>query len=332
MSSLQIECLESRIKAPRQLYSKFAIAPLKQAQGITIGNALRRVLLGDLEGLAIVSARIAGINHEFSTIPGVREDVLEVLLNLKEIVLIGEVGESQIGRLRVQGPAIVTAAQFELPPQVELVDPRQYIATISSNDLLEMEFTIKAGSGYNLVERSSSDSSIDSLQVDAVFMPIQKVNYYVEENKLEGDKFQEKLIIEIYTNGSITPQKAIIQASEILTYLFNPLRTINLTLESPEEKDIYSRHKLLSIEELNLSVRAYNCLKRSQIHSIADLLNYTREDLLEIRNFGQKSADEVVQALKDKLDLELPKEKSGYVKIHETKSIGKPKNTTKNYE
>lgn len=310
MTHFQIECLESRIDRPRELYSKFVIAPLTRGQGITLGNALRRVLLANLEGIAITSVRIAGVSHEFSTISGVREDVLEILLNLKEIVFSGEISEPQIGRLRAQGPAIITAGQFELPPEIELVDPRQYIATICNNNILEMEFKIEKSAGYRLVERSSTSISVDYLQVDAVFMPIRKVNYYIKEIKLENEGFQDRLILEVYTNGSISPQNAIIQAAEVLTNLFNPLRALNLTLENDIEKEDNSKIGQILIEELQLSVRAYNCLKRAQINSVADLLDYSQEDLLEIKNFGQKSAEEVIDALNNKLGIELPKEKN----------------------
>nr|WDB00707.1 RNA polymerase alpha subunit [Cavernulicola chilensis] len=309
MVHFQIECLESKIYGPRELYSKFLIAPLKRGQGLTLGNALRRVLLADLEGIAIASVRIAGINHEFSTIPGIREDVLEILLNLKEIVFAGQINEPKLGRLRVQGPTIVTAAQFELPPEIELVDPCQYIATICNNNLLEMEFQIEKGVGYKLTEQFSTNISVDYLRVDAVFMPTKKVNYHVEENKLDNETFQDKLTLEAYTNGSISPQNAIIQAAEILTNLFNPLRALNLTTENTHEKEDNYKIGQILIEELQLSVRAYNCLKRAQINSIEDLLDYSQEDLLEIKNFGQKSAKEVIEALNSRLGIELPKEK-----------------------
>nr|WDA98984.1 RNA polymerase alpha subunit [Sciadococcus taiwanensis] len=313
MTHFQIECLESRIDGPRDLYSKFEIAPLKQGQGITLGNALRRSLLADLEGVSIVAVRIAGVSHEFSTISGVREDVLEILLNLKEIVFTSEITESQIGRLRVQGPAIITAAQLELPPEIHLVDPQQYIATICNTNIIEMEFKIEKGTGYRLIEKNSSSLSVDYLQVDAVFMPIKKVNYYVQENKLENEDFQDKLILEVYTNGSITPQNAIIKGAEILTDLFNPLRALNLTLETHRNRENNSKIGQILIEELQLSVRAYNCLKRAQINLVADLLDYSQEDLLEIKNFGQKSAEEVIEALNEKLGIELPKEKTNQV-------------------
>ena len=254
--------------------------------------------------------RIAGINHEFSTIPGVREDVLEILLNLKEIVLKSYSKEPSIGRLRVQGPAIVTASDFDLSSEIEIIDPKQYIATICSNNILEMEFRIEAGKGYQIVEKFMEDTSIDFLQVDAVFMPVKKVNYSVEEIRYNNYSLKDKLTLEIWTNGSISPQEAIGQGSTVLTNLFNPLKTVHFKSEEEKFLPEGARINQILIEELQLSVRAYNCLKRAQIHSVADLLDYSQEDLLEIKNFGQKSAEEVIDALQKRLGINLPKEKN----------------------
>nr|BDA99201.1 RNA polymerase alpha subunit [Hemiselmis andersenii] len=310
MALFEIECVESRIDGPRDHYDKFVLEPLEQGQGITIGNALRRVLLSDLEGTSIVSVRIAGVNHEFSTISGIREDVLEILLNLKEITFKSDSNETLIGRLRVQGPAIVTAEDFDLPSEVTLIDPKQYIATICGNNVLEMEFRIEKGQGYRLVEKGIDETSLDFLQVDSIFMPVKKVNYFIEDVLYKQNLVQERLVIEVWTNGSITPKEAISQSSNILTDLFSPLKTINFKSEESSDSQEDSKINQILIEELQLSVRAYNCLKRAQIHSVADLLDYSQEDLLEIKNFGQKSAEEVIDALKKRLGINLPKEKN----------------------
>jgi len=310
MALFEIECIDSRIDGPRDHYDKFILEPLDQGQGITVGNSLRRVLLADLEGTAIVSVRIAGVNHEFSTIPGIREDVLEILLNLKEIVFKGDSNETMIGRLRVQGPAIVTANDFELPPELTLVDPKQYVATICGNNVLEMEFRIEKGRGYRLVEKGIDETSLDFLQIDSIFMPVKKVNYIVEDIRYKQNILQDRLILEVWTNGSISPKEAISQSSNILTNLFQPLKNINFKSEESQELQEDSKINQILIEELQLSVRAYNCLKRAQIHSVADLLDYSQEDLLEIKNFGQKSAEEVIDALKKRLGINLPKEKN----------------------
>jgi len=310
MAQFEIECVESKNDAARDQYGKFILQPLNQGQGITVGNALRRVLLSDLEGSAIVAVRIAGINHEFSTIPGVREDVLEILLNLKEVVLKSYSKEPSIGRLRVQGPAIITTSNFELSPDLEVIDTEQYIATICNNNILEMEFRIEPGKGYHIVEKFMDDTSVDFLQVDAIFMPVKKVNYSVEEIRYDQSSLKDKLTLEIWTNGSISPQEAIGQSSTILTNLFNPLKTIHFKSEEESFLPEGTRINQILIEELQLSVRAYNCLKRAHIHSVADLLDYSQEDLLEIKNFGQKSAEEVIDALQKRLGINLPKEKN----------------------
>jgi DNA-directed RNA polymerase subunit alpha len=310
MAQFEIECVESKNDAARDQYGKFILQPLNQGQGITVGNALRRVLLSDLEGSAIVAVRIAGINHEFSTIPGVREDVLEILLNLKEVVLKSYSKEPSIGRLRVQGPAIITTSNFELSPDLEVIDTEQYIATICNNNILEMEFRIEPGKGYHIVEKFMDDTSVDFLQVDAIFMPVKKVNYSVEEIRYDQSSLKDKLTLEIWTNGSISPQEAIGQSSTILTNLFNPLKTKHFKSEEESFLPEGTRINQILLEELQLSVRAYNCLKRAQIHSVADLLDYSQEDLLEIKNFGQKSAEEVIDALQKRLGINLPKEKN----------------------
>nr|YP_009394189.1 RNA polymerase a-subunit [Rhodomela confervoides]ARW62751.1 RNA polymerase a-subunit [Rhodomela confervoides] len=309
MAHFQIECIESKTKGPREHYGHFVLETLQKGQGITVGNSLRRTILSDLQGTAIVAVRIAGINHEFSTITGVREDVLEIILNLKEVVLKSHSSEPQIGRVRIQGPAIITTGLFDLPPEIEIIDPKQYIATVCNNTIFEMEFRIEQGNGYRLVERGMDSKSIDFLQIDAIFMPAKKFNYRIEEKKVNSTTIQEKLFLEIWTNGSLSPQEAISYGAHVLTNLFHPLTNINfkskIDVNETKEKQINQ----ILIEELQLSVRAYNCLKRAQIHSIADLLDYSQEELLEIKNFGQKSAEEVIEALNKKLDIHLPQEK-----------------------
>lgn len=311
VAQYQIECIESNTQENRGLYSKFVLEPLDRGQGTTLGNALRRILLSNLEGTAITAVRIAGVNHEFATIPGMREDVLEILMRMKEIVLKSYSSQSQIGRLLVTGPTTVTAAHFDLPSEVEIVDPTQYVATLAEGAKLEMEFRIDRGKGYRTIERGRDEAtSLDFLQIDAVFMPVQKVNYSVEDARVDGSIQKDRLILEIWTNGSVNPQEALSAAASILVELFNPLKDISLEAmkdEMPTDDDPTSQ---IPIEELQLSVRAYNCLKRAQVNSVADLLDYTQEDLLEIKNFGQKSAEEVIEALQVRLGITLPHEKS----------------------
>nr|YP_009393579.1 RNA polymerase a-subunit [Bostrychia simpliciuscula]ARW62141.1 RNA polymerase a-subunit [Bostrychia simpliciuscula] len=306
MTHFHIECIESKTKGAREQYGHFVLEPLQKGQGITVGNSLRRTILSDLRGTAIVAVRIAGINHEFSTITGVREDVLEIILNLKEVVFRSNCSEPQIGRIRIQGPAIITTGLFELPPETELVDPKQYIATVCNNTIFEMEFIIEQGNGYRLVDKGIDNKSVDFLQIDAIFMPAKKFNYTIEEKKFNSTNIEEKLFLEVWTNGSLSPQEAISEGANVLTNLFHPLTNINFKSKNTINENKEKQMNQILIEELQLSVRAYNCLKRAQINSIADLLDYSQEELLEIKNFGQKSAEEVIEALKNKLNINLP--------------------------
>ncbi len=311
MAQFKIECIESNTDTDRSQYGKFVLEPLDRGQGTTVGNALRRVLLSNLEGTAITAVRIAGVNHEFATIEGVREDVLEILLNLKEIVLNSYSNQRQIGRLLVQGPATVTAGHFDLPSEVDVVDKNQYIATLSPGSTLEMEFQVEKGTGYRAVDRNRDEATaVDFLQIDAVFMPVRKVNYTVEDARVGGSLEKDRLIMEIWTNGSRTPQEALSLAATILVDLFLPLKDITLESIKTDQADDVDPTSQIPIEELQLSVRAYNCLKRAQINSVADLRDYTQEDLLEIKNFGQKSAEEVIEALQKRLGITLPQERA----------------------
>ncbi|MEY2985557.1 MAG: DNA-directed polymerase subunit alpha [Cyanobacteriota bacterium] len=312
MAQFQIECVESSTKKNQQQYSKFALEPLDRGQGTTVGNALRRVLLSNLPGAAVTAIRIAGVNHEFATIPGVREDVLEIMLNMKELVLKSYSDQPQIGRLMAIGPATVTAAQFEVPSEVEIIDPNQYIATLADGAKLEMEFRVERGIGYRVIERGKDEtSSLDFLQIDAIFMPVTKVNYTIEDIRLDGSSPKDRLILDIWTNGSIQPREALSEASDIIANLFIPLKDLNeLETTHNDYQDEVNPESQIPIEELQLSVRAYNCLKRAQINTVADLLEYSQEDLLEIKNFGLKSAEEVIEALQKRLGITLPHEKA----------------------
>jgi DNA-directed RNA polymerase subunit alpha len=258
----------------------------------------------------VTAVRIAEVSHEFATVPGVREDVLEILMRMKDVILKSYSSQPQIGRLLVHGPATVTVAHFDLPSEVEVIDPTQYIATIAEGGKLEMEFRIERGKGYRTVERGREEAtSLDFLQIDSVFMPVRKVNYSVEEARGDGS-LKDRLLLEVWTNGSISPQEALSSAAGILVDLFNPLKDISLEPTDTGSDIPDDPTAQIPIEELQLSVRAYNCLKRAQVNSVADLLDYTQEDLLEIKNFGQKSAEEVVEALQRRLGITLPQERS----------------------
>ena len=298
-----IQCLESKIETATNLYSKFSIGPLTKGQGTTIGNSLRRVLLSNLQGIAITGVRIADINHEFSTVSGVKEDIVEILLNLKQIVFKGDLGDSVVARLVCQGPGIVTANDIKFSNDIQIVETRQYIATITEDVKLEMEFIIEKGEGYSISENKAPIVPPGFLALDSVFMPVRKVNFFVETSRSCISSELENLILEIYTNGSIEPIVALSYASELLEKIFSALHLTNSPSpkyfnEKKIEEEKQQELDNVMIEDLELSVRAYNCLKRANVHSLADLLNYSKEDLLEFKNFGQKSADEVAQSLK----------------------------------
>lgn len=299
---LQIQCLQSKTQELNSLFSRFAIGPLKKGQGLTIGNALRRVLLSDLQGLAIAGVRIAEVNHEFSTISDIKEDVIDILLNLKQIVLKGSIKESTLARLVYYGPGIITAKDLELPEEISLVEPNQYIASVNASKTVEMEFLLRSGEGYS-IGSSSNQVPEGFLAIDSVYMPVKKVNFFIEtSNSID----LESLILEVYTNGSITPTEAVSTASKMLQEIFESLKITDFPsqekpiLESEVKNDKEEELSNIMIEELELSVRAFNCLKRANIHTLFDLLKYSQEDLLEFKNFGQKSADEVCLNLKVK--------------------------------
>jgi DNA-directed RNA polymerase subunit alpha len=308
MNNISIKCLKSEKIQSGACHGQFVINSLRSGQGITIGNQLRRVLLGDLGGVAISAVRIAGITHEFSTIPGVREDILEILLNLKGIVFKSKTKETQFGRLKIQGPSVVTADLIQLPADLEIVNPNHYIATISTANILEIEFKFDYGTGYRLASQTFLDEAENYLQLDTIFMPVQKVDFKIENVYDSTNNISERLLLDIWTNGSILPNEALESASQIIIDLFTLLinnKNINETnqLEAKSESISIEPYTNIAIEELQLSVRAYNCLKKAQINTVGDLLQYSPEKLQELKNFGRKSADEVFSTLKNKLGI-----------------------------
>jgi DNA-directed RNA polymerase subunit alpha len=308
MNNISIKCLKSEKIQSGACHGQFVINSLQVGQGITIGNQLRRVLLGDLGGVAISAVRIAGVTHEFSTIPGVREDILEILLNLKGIIFKSKNQEIQFGRLKVQGPSVLTADLIQLPSDLEVVNPNHYIATISTSNILEIEFKFKYGTGYRLATQTFLDEADNYLQLDTVFMPVQKVDFKIENVYDTANNISERLFIDIWTNGSISPNNALESAAQIIIDLFTLLinnKNINDNnkLEFTTESISIEPYTNIAIEELQLSVRAYNCLKKAQINTVGDLLQYSPEKLQELKNFGRKSADEVFSTLKNKLGI-----------------------------
>jgi len=309
----QVQCLKSTTDKATEFYSKYSIGPFLKGQSTTVGNALRRVLLSNLQGIAISGVRITGIDHEFSTIPHVKEDVVDILLNLKQIILKGNITEPTLARLNVKDAGIIVAGNLELPNNITLVDPRQYIASLTSKGNLEMEFLIARGQNYFTSGKLDYTIPERFLAVDAVFMPVTKVNFFVETSRSSSSFELESLILEIWTNGSISPDEALSSSAEILENTFGLLKVTNTlsassaNIEAPVQEEKSEHLETIFIEELELSVRAYNCLKRANVHTLSDLLQYSADDLLEFKNFGQKSADEVCDNLKTRFDLDLRK-------------------------
>lgn len=308
INNISINCLKSAKIESGACHEQFLINHLKPGQGITIGNQLRRVLLNDIGGVAITAVRIAGVSHEFSTIPGVREDILEILLNLKGIVLRSESKLSQFGRLKIQGPTVVTADLIQLPSNLELVNPNHYIMTISTGSVIEIEFKFEYGTGYRLATQTLLEEDEHYLQLDTIFMPVQKVDFKIENIYDEENNVQERLFLDVWTNGSILPTEAVKLASQFTIDLFTSLLENNDTqienqIKPKTESLDIDPYTNIAIEELQLSVRAYNCLKKAQINTVGDLLQYSPEKLQELKNFGRKSAEEVFSILKNKLGI-----------------------------
>jgi DNA-directed RNA polymerase subunit alpha len=308
MDNISIKCLKSEKIESGACHGQFLINSLRPGQGITIGNQLRRVLLSDLGGVAISAVRIAGISHEFSTIPGVREDILEILLNLKGIVFKSKTQNVQFGRLKIQGPAVVTADLIQLPSNLEIINPNHYIATISTPNILEIEFKFEYGTGYRLASQTFLEETENYLQLDTIFMSVQKVDFKIENVYDNFNNIMERVFLDIWTNGSISPNEALKSAAQIIIDLFtflinNKDKKEENQLETKTRSITIEPYTNIAIEELQLSVRAYNCLKKAQINTIGDLLKYSPEKLQELKNFGRKSADEVFSTLKNKLGI-----------------------------
>ena len=310
MLQYQIDRIDHQVSNDRSQTGVFLIGPLERGQATTLGNSLRRVLMGGLEGSAVTAVMIAGVNQEYATIPGVREDVLDILLNCKQISVDSRSQELEIGRLVVTGPADVKAKDIQFSSQVEVVDGDRPIATVQEGHNLELEIHVERGVGYRPVDRKNEETSaIDLLQIDAVFMPINRVNFTIDETAVaEGGSTRERLKMELVTDGSTSPDDALAEAANQLIELFQPLATVSMVEEIPEEPEPAAEAQI-PLEELNLSVRAYNCLKRAQVNSVSDLMGFSYEDLLEIKNFGSKSADEVIEAL-ERIGISIPQSRT----------------------
>jgi DNA-directed RNA polymerase subunit alpha len=308
MAELKFQYFKSSVEESGKLTGHFLLQSLEAGQGLTIGNALRRVLLSNLEGTAITGIRIPGVAHEFSTIPNVREDVLEIFLNLKQIVLKSEKQAPTFGHVSIKGPGVITASSINFDDDtIKVINPNQYIATLAGNETLNFDLKVEKGIGYQFAEQTNNTEDIEFLAIDAVFMPVLKVNYKINNVYIGYSKTTESLILEITTNGSVSPEKALSEAAQKLMTWFSFLTSEqNLTPQTEVAVEPLAQNDIILIEELQLPVRAYNCLKRAGINSVDDLVNYSQEEIREIKNFGKKSAQEVFQALKDKFDIVLP--------------------------
>ena len=294
----KIECVNVTNK-----HGTFVIEPLERGFGTTIGNSLRRVLLSSLPGVAVTSIKIDGVMHEFTTIPGVKEDVTEIILNLKQLSAKIYVDMPKILTINAIGPCEVTAADISPDADVEIVNPELHIATLNENGRLNMELTLEKGRGYVLADKNKRPGmAIGNIAVDSIFTPITKVNFTVENTRVGQITDYDKLTLEIWTDGSIKPDEACGYAAKILAdhlTLFINLNDNVPNVETMVEKEEDKKEKILemSIEELDLSVRSFNCLKRAGINTVEELVQKSEDDMMKVRNLGRKSLEEVAQKL-----------------------------------
>ena len=286
-------------------YGKFVIEPLERGYGTTLGNSLRRVLLASLPGAAVTSIDIDGVLHEFDTIPGVREDVMQIILNIKGIAVKSYVKDEKIIELDVEGPAEVTAGDILTDSDIEIVNPDHYLFTIGEGSSLKATMTVNIGRGYVPADVNKRDNaSVGTLAVDSIYTPVTKVNYQVEPARVGSNDGFDKLTLEILTNGTIIPEDALGLSARILTEhldLFTNLTEIAKSAEVMKEADTESDDRILerTIEELDLSVRSYNCLKRAGINTVHDLTEKSEAEMMKVRNLGRKSLEEVKLKLID---------------------------------
>lgn len=286
-------------------YGKFVIEPLERGYGTTLGNSLRRVLLASLPGAAVTSINIDGVLHEFDTVPGVREDVMQIILNIKGIAVKSYVEDEKIIELDVEGPAEVTAGDILTDSDIEIVNPDHYLFTIGEGSSLKATMTVNSGRGYVPADENKKDNApVGTLAVDSIYTPVTKVNYQVEPARVGSNDGFDKLTLEILTNGTIIPEDALGLSARILTEhldLFTNLTKIAKSTEVMKEADTESDDRILdrTIEELDLSVRSYNCLKRAGINTVHDLTEKSEAEMMKVRNLGRKSLEEVKLKLID---------------------------------
>ncbi|NLY70739.1 MAG: DNA-directed RNA polymerase subunit alpha [Clostridiales bacterium] len=286
-------------------YGKFVVEPLERGYGTTLGNSMRRILLSSLPGAAVTSVKIDGILHEFSTIPGVKEDVTEIILNLKRLSVRLHDNNPKRAIINAVGPKVVTAADIIADADVEIFNPDLHIATLEENASLVMEITIEGGRGYRTAEQNKTENMpIAVIPIDSIFTPVKKVNFTVEDTRVGQVTDFDKLILEVWTDGSITPEEGVSIGAKIMQEhlkLFIDLTDAMDDVEIMVEKEEDQKEKALemTIEELELSVRSFNCLKRANINTVEELTQRTEEDMMKVRNLGKKSLDEVKRKLEE---------------------------------
>jgi len=315
---LKIKCVDTKTDSDGSQYGKFTIRPLEKGFGQTIGNSLRRVLLSSLEGAAVTSVRIEGITHEFTAIPGVVEDAIDIMLNLKGLVVKCDTPEEYHIRLDIEKSGPVLASDLSLPSGVKVVNPDWVICTIAQGGSIHADITVETGKGYisiDVLKENKGNIAIDFLPIDATFMPIKRVSYSVENARV-GDKVDyDELVLEIWSNGSIDVNTALSKASNLLIEHFTQIASMTGQAIAPvssqvilDSEDVQiidnevseeTTSTELTIDDLELSVRAYNCLKRASINTMQELLMKSEHELLNIKNFGRKSAEEVILKLKE---------------------------------
>lgn len=284
-------------------YGRFVVEPLERGYGTTLGNALRRILLSSLPGAAVTSVKIEGVLHEFSTIPGVVEDVTDIILNLKALRVKIHDGEQHTIRIEKEEPGVVTAADLIADSEVDILNPQLHIATLEEGGRLFLEATVAPGRGYRPAELNKEEGQpIGIIPVDSIFSPVKRVNYTVENTRVGQITDLDKLTLEVWTDGSLTPEQAVSLGSKIMQEhlkLFINLTDAAKDMEIMVEKEEDGKEKVLEmpIEELDLSVRSYNCLKRAGINTVQDLIQRSEEEMLKVRNLGKKSLQEVVTKL-----------------------------------
>ena len=297
-----IECLAAN---DEENYAKFVCEPLERGYGVTVGNSLRRILLSSLPGCALTSVKIEGVLHEFSSIPNVVEDVPEIIVNLKNVRLKFDGNEDKVLHINFKGEGEVTAGDIQTDGTVEILNPELHIATVSEGGHLEMELTANRGRGYLSSDKNKKpDQDISVLPIDSIYTPVKKVNYQVEATRVGQMVDLDRLVIEVWTDGSLKPYEALSLAAKIMTghlELFIDLSEATKNTKVMIEKEENKKEKILekSIEEMELSVRSFNCLKRAGIATVEDLTNKTEAEMMKVRNLGKKSLDEVTAKLRN---------------------------------